>query len=193
MPLSPAHRLELLALARQSIDRALATGALAGCPHSIPSTELSLRRASFVTLHIREELRGCCGSISAAHPLREDVWRNAYASAFTDPRFAPLTRDEWPQVSIHVSVLSELQPLHVVDEAGLLRSLQPHVDGLLLELKGNRATFLPEVWEHLADPERFLRHLKLKGGWAADFWSSDMRVWRYTTESFGENEEAESE
>jgi AmmeMemoRadiSam system protein A len=186
MPLSPQHRRELLALARQSIGSALAAGQRVPCPRPFPPGDLSAQRASFVTLHIGEELRGCCGTLDALHPLSEDVWRNAFASAFTDPRFAPLTADEWPHVTIHVSVLSELELLDAADEAALLSALRPQVDGLVLQCKGMRATFLPDVWEHMADPQRFLRHLKLKGGWTADFWSPEMRAWRYTTESFGD-------
>jgi hypothetical protein len=44
---------------------------------------------------------------------------------------------------------------------------------------------LPAVWEQLPDARQFIRHLKLKAGWPADFWPPDMQVWRYVTESFG--------
>ena len=191
MALSSPQRRELLALARQSIDSALALGNRAAIP-AIPHCEdLMARRSSFVTLRVGEELRGCCGSIDASRPLVEDVWRNAFASAFSDPRFPPLTLDEWPRVGIHLSVLSELQPLTVVDEPALLSVLQPKVDGLMLELDGTRAIFLPDVWEQISDPQRFLRQLKLKAGWTAEFWSPQMRAWRYTTESFGEEHAAD--
>jgi uncharacterized protein len=186
MWLSPLHRRELLALARQSIDCALASGRRAPCPAASRPEELLARRSSFVTLRIGEELRGCCGSIDAVRPLADDVWCNAFASAFSDPRFPSLTIVEWPRVDIHISVLGELEPVEVDDEATLLRLLQPGIDGIVLELDGSRATFLPDVWEQIEDPQRFLRHLKTKGGWAPDFWSRHMRVWRYTTEGFGE-------
>ena len=53
---------------------------------------LAQPRASFVTLTIEGELRGCCGTLEPVRPLLLDVWNNAQASAFRDPRFAPLTR-----------------------------------------------------------------------------------------------------
>ena len=66
--------------------------------------------------------------------------------------------------------------------------LRPRIDGLILELGGSRATFLPAVWEQLPDAQQFVRQLKLKAGLGVDFWSPQMRVLRYRTESFGETE-----
>lgn len=124
--------------------------------------------------------------MNALRPLAEDVWHSAWASAFADPRFPPLEAVEYPRFDLHISVLSEFEPLRVADEAALLQMLRPDVDGLALEMGAARATFLPAVWEQIPDPAQFLRELKLKAGWRADFWSPQIRVSRYTTESFGE-------
>jgi uncharacterized protein len=64
--------------------------------------------------------------------------------------------------------------------------LRPSLDGLILEHGAARATFLPAVWEQIERPAEFVRQLKLKAGWPTDFWSAQMRVYRYTTQSFGE-------
>jgi AMMECR1 domain-containing protein len=82
--------------------------------------------------------------------------------------------------------LSELTPVSVRSEEELLRQLQPGVDGLVLRLGHAQATFLPAVWQQLSSPAEFLGHLKLKAGWRRDFWSPDIQVLQYTTESFGE-------
>ena len=145
--------------------------------------ELRALRASFVTLSIEGELRGCCGSLEARQPLAIDVWNNARASAFRDPRFRPLEAWEWSHVDLEVSVLSPLDPVAVRSEAELLARLVPGEDGLVLAWRGSRATFLPKVWEQLRDPVEFLRHLKHKAGWSPDFWAEDLEVWRYFTES----------
>jgi uncharacterized protein len=187
MRFGPAHRCELLALARASIESALPRGELRPYAGAPLDEELMQPGSSFVTLHNNGELRGCCGSIDAPRPLAEDVWRNAWASAFSDYRFPHLTASEWPQIDLHISVLSPPEPLVVRDEQDLLVRLQPGVDGLILELGGSRATFLPAVWEQLPDAESFVRHLKVKAGWHASFWSPQIRVLRYTTESFGES------
>lgn len=188
MSLDTPERLELLALARASIDSALSSGRANNnlvpfAATSLPPA-LTVRRSSFVTLHRNEELRGCCGTLDAPRPLAEDVWRNAWAAAFSDYRFPPLTAAEWPQVSLHLSLLTVPEPLAVASEDELLALLRPSVDGLILESDTGRATFLPAVWEQLPDPAQFVRHLKVKAGWPATYWSNRVRCFRYTTESF---------
>jgi uncharacterized protein len=187
MTIDAADRGELLRLARASIERGLAERQLAPAP-AVSSAALAERRATFVTLTAADDLRGCCGSIEPRFPLAEDVWRNAWASAFADPRFPSLSAAEYPRIEVHISVLSPLERLIVSSENELLASLQPGSDGLVLQLGAARATFLPAVWETLSDPQEFVRQLKLKAGWRADVWSADVEVWRYTTESFGEGE-----
>lgn len=177
---------DLLTLARQSIELGLVEGRLAAYSRRVLHTSLEVCRSTFVTLRIDRTLRGCCGSLHPQRPLAEDLWRNAWAAAFTDPRFPPLAAAEYPDIDVHISVLSELEPLAVASEAELLRSLRPQVDGLLLQLGESQVTFLPAVWQQLGDPVDFLRQLKLKAGWREDFWSPDIQLFRYTTESFGE-------
>src|SRR6185369_10318790 len=168
MNLDTPERRELLALARTSIDSALSPGRANN--NLIPFTAtllppaLTVRRSSFVTLHRNEELRGYCGTLDAPQPLAEDVWRNAWAAAFSDYRFPPLTAAEWPQVSLHLSLLTVPEPLDVQSEDQLLALLRPSIDGLILESDTERATFLPAVWEQLPDPVQFVQHLKIKAG-----------------------------
>lgn len=191
MSLATPERRELLALARASIESALANGQPAG--QLVPFTpallqpELTVRRSSFVTLRLGEELRGCCGTLNAPRPLAEDVWRNAWAAAFSDYRFPQLTAAEWPQISLHLSLLTPPEQLDVATEAELLAVLRPSLDGLILESETGRATFLPAVWEQVPDPAEFVRQLKMKAGWPAGHWSDRVRAWRYTTESFDEH------
>jgi uncharacterized protein len=186
MSLDTPERRELLALARASIDTALSNGNLVPFTQAPLPPALTVRRSSFVTLHRNEELRGCCGTLDAPRPLAEDVWRNAWAAAFNDYRFPHLTAAEWPQITLHLSLLTVPEPLNVASEAQLLAVLRPSIDGLILESDIGRATFLPAVWEQLPDPTQFVRHLKLKAGWPATYWSERVRCLRYTTESFGE-------
>jgi AMMECR1 domain-containing protein len=40
------------------------------------------------------------------------------------------------------------------------------------------------VWEQLPDPVQFLQYLKIKAGLSASFWSNNIGVSRYQTESF---------
>jgi AmmeMemoRadiSam system protein A len=186
MSISGEARAELLRLARRSIELAFPHGSLQPCPLVPPSTELEQLRSTFITLRADQQLRGCCGSINASRTLAQDVWRNAWASAFCDPRFSPLTAEEWPRLHVHISVLTAPMPLMVRDEQELIDELRPGVDGLILELGAARATFLPAVWEQIPEAESFVRELKLKAGWSATFWSPQIKVSRYGAESFGE-------
>jgi AmmeMemoRadiSam system protein A len=144
--------------------------------------DLRQARASFVTLTIEGALRGCCGTLDPSRPLALDVWCNAQATAFNDPRFPPLTVQEWVLADLEVSVLSLREPMTVSSETDLLRQLVPGRDGLVLAWRGARATFLPKVWDQLGDPREFVQHLKLKAGWSAHFWSDEIEVWRYGSE-----------
>jgi AmmeMemoRadiSam system protein A len=193
MNLDITQRRKLLELARKSIELGLAARSLPGWSEAQIDADLQLEGASFATLRIDGMLRGCCGTIHPTRPLAEDVWRNAWASAFSDPRFPPLARSEYPNLDLHLSVLSPLEAVHVESELELLETLRPGTDGLVLELDAACATFLPAVWEQLPEPRAFLRHLKEKAGWPAQFWSARIRVYRYTTLSFGADEQPETD
>jgi hypothetical protein len=86
---------------------------------------------------------------------------------------------------VQISVLSPPEPLAFASEAELLALLRPGVDGLILDDRGRRGTFLPSVWAQLPEAREFLAHLKRKAGLPADHWSATLTVARYTTESFG--------
>ncbi|GAA4922511.1 uncharacterized protein (TIGR00296 family)/AmmeMemoRadiSam system protein A [Stackebrandtia albiflava] len=140
----------------------------------------TLRRpgASFVTLRRGERLRGCIGSLVARRPLFLDVVHNARQS-MVDRRMPPVTVDDWPDLTVEVSVLSTPSPFRVTGPSDLLDGLRPDVDGLTLRHGDRRATFLPAVWRSLPDPERFLAALLAKGGWPQ--WPEGMTAERYTT------------
>ena len=140
--------------------------------------------AAFVTLTIRAQLRGCIGSIEAHQSLYDDVTHNAHAAAFGDPRFPPLTADEFPAVRIEVSVLTVPQPLPFRSESDALRRLRRGVDGVIFQCGNRRAVFLPQVWEQLPEPREFMSHLKQKAGLPADFWADDVRLAVFQVEKF---------
>jgi len=184
--LTAEERRTLLTVARHSIQHALEHGSPLPITLSRYPESLRVKRATFVTLKQQEQLRGCIGTLVAIRPLVEDVAQNAYAAAFSDPRFPPLSPAELESLRIEISVLSPPEPMTFSSEVDLLKQLRPGVDGLILEEDGYRGTFLPSVWESLPRPEQFLQHLKLKAGLPSDYWSGTLRVQRYTTESFSE-------
>ncbi len=141
----------------------------------------------FVTLTLNGQLRGCIGNLTSEEPIRTGVCRNAINAAFHDPRFAPLSAAELEQVEIEVSILSEPRPLGYRDSADLLMKLCPHVDGVIARKGHASATFLPQVWEQLPQPQDFLSHLCMKAGLAADAWErSKLEISTYQVQHFEE-------
>ncbi len=173
----------LKTIARESIRSGLTHGQPLQVDLDKVDETLRQPAATFVTLNLRGQLRGCIGSLQAVRPLAEDVAHNAWAAAFQDFRFPPLTAEEFPDIDIHISLLSEPEPMEVASEDDLLRQVRPGKDGLILEDGPYRSTFLPQVWESLPDPKRFLAELKMKAGLSPDYWSDTIRFSRYTVET----------
>lgn len=143
--------------------------------------------ATFVTLKIKGQLRGCIGTLEARDDLADSVRANAINAAFYDPRFEPLTESELAQIVIEVSVLTPSEPLlyHHVNE--LVAKLHPGVDGVTIRKGSASATFLPQVWDQLKSPEMFLSHLCLKAGLVMNAWrKGDLDVETYQVQYFEE-------
>ena len=173
----------VLARARLAIARHL------GLPDTVVPDHASLSEtgASFVTLNRQGHLRGCIGTLAARRPLRDDVDHNAVAAAFRDPRFPPLSAEEFGDLEIEVSLLSEPERMSFRDEADALAQLRPGIDGVILASGPHQATFLPQVWESLPDPRNFMTQLKRKAGVVDDFWSPDLTLARYQVRKFTES------
>ena len=145
-------------------------------------------RNVFVTLTMDGCLRGCIGTLTSNHALLRNVRENAINAAFRDPRFPPLSAEEFDRVAIDVSVLSPPQPLSYADADDLLDCLRPGIDGVILRKRGASATFLPQVWKQLPRRQDFLAHLCLKAGLAAQAWrQGDLEVETYQVQYFEEH------
>lgn len=174
----------LVHLARASIAKEL--GFLS---HDLPRADwMGEPGATFVTLTLHGQLRGCIGSLEAYRPLIEDVQQNAVASAFRDPRFAPLGTEEFADVRVEVSLLSQPVPIRFSSEQEALAQLNPGRDGVILEYGAQRATYLPQVWAQLPDVHKFIAQLKVKAGLPEDFWSPEIRLSHYTVQKWREGE-----
>jgi hypothetical protein len=158
------HAADMIAVARSSIRYGLASRTPRPVSLADFSPALGEPMASFVTLRIGRDLRGCVGTAFACRPLVEDLSHNAFMAAFQDPRFPPLAAAEFDATGVEVSVLGPPAPFPFEDEDDLLTKLVPGRDGLILEHGARRGLFLPHVWETLPEPIEFLRHLKHKAG-----------------------------
>ena len=174
----------LLPIARAAIARALHVPLTAD--ESAPW--LAEHGACFVTLMQSGELRGCIGSLEAHRSLLEDVKNNAVSAALHDPRFTPLSAKELDITVIEISLLSPSQEMQVRDEADALAQMRPGVDGIIFEYGRYRSTFLPQVWEDLAQPRQFLGMLRRKAGLPENFWADGVKLSRYTVQKWSESE-----
>jgi hypothetical protein len=179
---SAARGTSLRALARHAIEYGLREGRPPELDLALYPAELRLPRASFVTLRLGEELRGCTGNLEPLHPLVVGVARNAFGSAFSDPRFPPLAPRELERLAVSVALLSPLEAIAAGSEAELLAVLRPGVDGLAIRAGSRSATFLPAVWESLPAPPEFLRALLRKARIEPGTWPAELRCERYTAE-----------
>jgi AmmeMemoRadiSam system protein A len=190
--LSDEERAYLLKLARQAITARL-TGEASDLPEiqQIPFEHLRQPGASFVTLTVGGELRGCIGALEPYQPLAQDVYEHALAAAFSDYRFLPVTLEEIKGLEIEISRLSRPEILDYQSPAELLEKLRPGIDGVTIRDGRRRATFLPQVWEKLPDGGEFLAHLCAKMGMAPDLWlRKKLTVEIYQVEEFHESSEA---
>lgn len=126
--------------------------------------ELAQNGAVFVTLNLHGGLRGCIGSLVAHRPLIDDLIDNARSAAFKDPRFFPLSMQEFDDLEIEVSLLSPPEVVEYSSIADLKSKVRPGIDGVVLTLYGRRATFLPQVWDELPLFDLFFSHLCQKAG-----------------------------
>ena len=171
----------LLETAKQSITYGLQNQCAPPVELSEFSERLQATGATFVTLNLNQQLRGCIGTLEAHQALIADVSEHAYAAAFEDPRFPTVSEREIEQLEISISILTPPTPVSFTSEKDLLKQLRPGVDGLILQSGFHKATFLPAVWDQLKIAEDFLNHLKIKAGLNTNDWPDDVRISRYET------------
>ncbi|MBA4383642.1 MAG: AmmeMemoRadiSam system protein A [Anaerolinea sp.] len=185
--LSDQEKNFLLSLARQTIIKAVNQQPLPMWDDADLTEGLSQKGASFVTLTLDGDLRGCIGSLEAYQSLVEDVRDHARQAALEDFRFPPVTKAEIPKLHIEISRLTPSFPLKYQNPGDLPGLLKPNMDGVILKDGFRRATFLPQVWQQLPVPEEFLSHLCVKMGSSADLWKRKLlEVSIYHVEEFEE-------
>jgi AmmeMemoRadiSam system protein A len=149
-----------------------------------PTEALRAPCGAFVTLKKGGALRGCIGHIAASRPLVETVREVAVSSAFEDPRFPPLEKQEWSGVRIEISVLS---PFEKITDTGIIR-VGTH--GIMIRRGYRSGLLLPQVaTEQGWDRDTFLTHACFKAGLPADAWKSpDATLEIFSAIVFGEEQ-----
>ncbi len=189
LPLTEEERKILLQLAREQVGCVSQNQVPPPLDPGMYSEPLQGVGSSFVTLTKEGALRGCIGALEAYQPLVQDVCEHAVAAATSDYRFGPVRPDEVPLLRIEISRLTLPVELQYDCPSDLPRLLRPGIDGVVFRDGFYRATFLPQVWEKLPEPEDFLDHLSLKMGAPPGAWRrKKLKVFTYQVEEFSEEE-----
>ena len=184
--IAAAYGPRLIRLARETIGHQL--GLIAAVDQDgLDDDNLKQDLATFVTLKKKGTLRGCIGNLEPVGPLLKSIADNACHAAFHDHRFSPLSKEEFADVVVDISILTQPEPLIFKDGDELLEKLRPGIDGVILKKGGARATFLPQVWEQLPQPSIFLEHLCRKAGLSPHAWrDQQLDILIYRVQSFHE-------
>jgi len=177
--LSDADRRAALQLARTAVVEAVSHRQRPGVfPREGVFAE---RRGVFVTLHVGKRLQGCIGVIEANEPLGEAIVRCAASAALEDPRFAPMKPERLAELSIEISLLSQLEAISP-------ESIEIGRHGLLVQFHAQRGLLLPQVAiEHHLTREQFLEETCRKAGLDREAWRDpEARLFAFTCEVFSE-------
>jgi len=146
--------------------------------------EYGEKRGLFATLHKypSKELRGCIGFPEPVMDLNYALAEAAKASAFSDPRFMPVLKDEIDNIIIEVSVLTKPGIIKDIKEIKIGR------DGLIIECKGKGGLLLPVVAaEHKWNVKEFLEHTCIKADLNKDCWKEkDCKIYTFQSQVFSE-------
>lgn len=140
---------------------------------ALESATLARELGAFVTLKKDGQLRGCIGNVVGQGPLIATIERMALAAAFEDPRFPPVTLQEFNDLDLEVSIMG---PLTLCPDPELIE-IGRH--GLYIRKSIHSGLLLPQVAvEQGWDRETFLDHTCLKAGIPRGFWrKSKVELW----------------
>ena len=148
------------------------------------SENLKTPTGAFVTLHKHKELRGCIGYVSGFKPAQQAIADLAVSAAFNDPRFPPLTGDEFPEIDLEISILTPLETVNDISEIKIGR------DGLLIKQGRRQGLLLPQVaTEYGWDVPTFLEQTCHKAGLSAKAWQEpETEIEKFSAIIFSEKE-----
>jgi uncharacterized protein len=149
----------------RSISSGLDAGGGEAGPPEPPTDKLREHLGAFVTLKIDGNLRGCIGNVQGSGALYRTVWDMARSAAFRDPRFPPLSEDEFKRIEYEISILSPIEPCPDPELVEVGRH------GLIISQGGRSGLLLPQVpVEWSWDRKTFLAQTCYKAGLPRDAW-----------------------
>lgn len=186
--LDKKDKVELLKIARNTIETYTKKGKIVNIDNKGFSSQLHTPAGAFVTLHSSDgKLRGCIGQFDAKIPLYKVISEMAIAASSRDHRFKPVTPDELASIELEISVLTPMKKIQSIDEI----TLGKH--GIYIVKDGKSGTFLPQVASEFGwTKEEFVGRCsrdKARIGW--DGWK-DADIYIFEAIVFSENDLGET-
>lgn len=165
-------------LAKTAIEKFIKTGRVISVPENLPSEFYEKKCGAFVSIRKEKELRGCIGTYLPAHKnLAEEIILNAVAACAMDNRFTPINKEEFPELSIKVSLLGKPEKISDISE------LDPKKYGIIVKCSDGRCGLLLPDLEGIDSAFQQFSIACQKGGInpAVD---KNIEIYRFTTEKY---------
>ena len=147
-----------VALARKSLETYITTHKVIDVPDDICPEMIERQAGAFVSLHKKDDLRGCIGTIApTTGSVAEEIIRNSIRAAIADPRFPEVTADELPDLTINVDVLGEIEDISSPSELDIKRY------GVIVRKDHRMGLLLPDL-DGITSVAQQIRIAKLKAG-----------------------------
>ena len=142
----------------------------------------------FVSLYVGEDLVGCIGYPEPVLPLWEAVKDAARGAAFEDPRFPPVTKEQFKDMIVELSILTKPEVIEVKDSSEYPSKVEIGKDGLVIKDEFGSGLLLPQVAiEWGWDSKKFLCETCRKAGLSPDCWDNMKRnVYKFQAQVFTE-------
>lgn len=130
----------LVSLAKEAVEAYIQEGKIILVPKKFPQEFLNQKAGVFVTIEKKGELRGCIGTyLPTKENIVKEVISNAITAATQDDRFGPVQKEELPDLSYTVYILSEPQPVKNFQE------LDPKKYGIIVKSGVKSGLLLPDL------------------------------------------------
>ena len=180
---------EGLKLARAAIDKYLSENIKIKAGAHLPAI-FEEKRGVFVTLNKYGELRGCIGYPYPIFKLKDAIIDAAISAAVNDPRFPQVTKEEFTDIVIELTILTTPQVLKVKPK-DLPEQIEIGKHGLIVKKGIYQGLLLPQVaTEYNWSAEEFLCQTCWKAGLPQDAWlEKDTEVSTFEGQIFKEEDD----
>ena len=162
---------EGLRLARQAIEKHLSENRRLKAEEVHVPASFEEDRGVFVTLNKHGDLRGCIGYPYPVFKLKDAIIDAAISAAVSDPRFPPVTKEEFEDIVIELTILTTPQVLKAAKPKDLPKQIEIGRHGLIVKKGMYQGLLLPQVaTEYEWSAEEFLCQTCWKAGLPQDAW-----------------------